>query len=488
MYKRSRQGWTKHWDFILLDLISLQLAYMLAYFIYGRMYPGKIPGKLVYRVELYRNLGLWMALFCVLTAIVLNTMHNVVRRGWFLEIRQSLLQCFIVFAATVLFLFSVKDSSSFSRAVLWMTFLFYLFLAFFVRTIHKWILRRIGLHSKGRSMLLITDSETVDSALEQFRKYSAETISISGVVLVDRDATGEDFGGIPGVASLDDAAMYICREWIDEVYVNVPNGVTPNTLIEQCGEMGVTVHLQLLPLNVIKSKQMVEKIAGASVITTSINIATPIQLIIKRIIDILGGLACSLVAVIIIIFIGPIIKIASPGPILYAQERIGKNGRRFKMYKIRSMYVDADKRKQELMDQNRVSDGMMFKLDWDPRIIGNRILPDGRKKTGIGEFIRKWSLDEFPQGFNILLGQMSLVGTRPPTVDEWEKYKFHHRARLATKPGLTGMWQVSGRSAITDFEEVTKLDTEYISNWNLRLDFKILFKTVGAVLKRKGAM
>ena len=164
------------------------------------------------------------------------------------------------------------------------------------------------------------------------------------------------------------------------------------------------------------------------------------------------------------------------------------NGRKFKFYKIRSMYLDAEQRKAELMKDNRVSDGMMFKLDFDPRIIGNEILPDGTRKTGIGEFIRKYSLDELPQFWNVLKGDMSLVGTRPPTVDEWEKYKLHHRARLAMKPGITGMWQVSGRSDITDFEEVVKLDTEYICNWSMGLDFRLLFKTVGAVIKKRGAM
>ena len=158
------------------------------------------------------------------------------------------------------------------------------------------------------------------------------------------------------------------------------------------------------------------------------------------------------------------------------------------MYKIRSMYLDAEERKKELMKDNRVSDGMMFKLDFDPRIIGNENLPDGTKKTGIGETIRKYSLDELPQFWNVLKGDMSLVGTRPPTVDEWEKYELHHRARLAMKPGITGMWQVSGRSNITDFEEVVKLDTQYISNWSMGLDMRILWKTVGAVIGKDGAM
>jgi len=190
----------------------------------------------------------------------------------------------------------------------------------------------------------------------------------------------------------------------------------------------------------------------------------------------------------IIAVVGPKIKRESPGPILYAQERVGKNGKRFKFYKIRSMYLDADERKKELMSQNRVADGMMFKMDFDPRIIGNEILPDGTKKTGIGAFIRRTSLDEFPQFFNVLKGDMSLVGTRPPTVDEWEKYKLHHRARLATKPGITGMWQVSGRSSITDFEEIVKLDTYYICNWSVGLDLRILIKTIKAVFHRDGAM
>ena len=150
--------------------------------------------------------------------------------------------------------------------------------------------------------------------------------------------------------------------------------------------------------------------------------------------------------------------------------------------------MDAEERKKELMSRNKIGDGMMFKMDFDPRIIGNKILPDGTKKTGIGQFIRRTSLDEFPQFINVLKGDMSLVGTRPPTIDEWEKYESHHRARMAFRPGITGLWQVSGRSDITDFEEVVRLDTEYIDNWNVGMDIKILLKTVAVVLKKDGSM
>ena len=230
-----------------------------------------------------------------------------------------------------------------------------------------------------------------------------------------------------------------------------------------------------------------EKIGNYTVITTSMNYATDRQALVKRLIDIAGGLVGCILTGIIFIFVGPAIYISSPGPIFFSQTRIGQNGKPFKMYKFRSMYMDAEARKAELMSQNKMSDGRMFKLDFDPRVIGNKIFPDGRKKTGIGEFIRKTSLDEFPQFWNVLNGSMSLVGTRPILPDELEQYELHHRARIAIKPGITGMWQVSGRSDITDFEEIVRLDTEYISEWNIGLDIKILFKTVLAVLKRDGS-
>lgn len=133
------------------------------------------------------------------------------------------------------------------------------------------------------------------------------------------------------------------------------------------------------------------------------------------------------------------------------------------------------------MEYNDVKDGMMFKIKDDPRIIGRK-----NGKPGIGHFIRRTSIDEFPQFFNVLIGEMSLVGTRPPTPDEWEKYELHHRARLAMKPGITGLWQVSGRNNIKNFEEVVELDTTYIQKWNLRLDIKILMKTIKVVLSQEG--
>ena len=204
------------------------------------------------------------------------------------------------------------------------------------------------------------------------------------------------------------------------------------------------------------------------------NIATSRQLFIKRLMDIAGALVGLVFTLIAFIIFAPIIKLQSPGPVFFTQTRVGRNGRRFKLYKFRSMYADAEARKAELMKDNKMQ-GNMFKVENDPRIIP------------IGRFMRKYSIDELPQFFNVLKGDMSLVGTRPPTVDEFVLYEAHHRARLGIKPGITGLWQVSGRSDITDFEEIVSLDTAYISNWNLGMDIRILFKTVLVVLKGSGA-
>ena len=257
--------------------------------------------------------------------------------------------------------------------------------------------------------------------------------------------------------------------------------VVPDQLINKMIDMGVTTHLKLMRLSDSGGcKQTVERLGGYMVLTGSINMASTKELFYKRVLDIAGGLTGCLLTGILFLFVAPAIYIQSPGPIFFSQERVGKNGRKFKIYKFRSMYMDAEERKKELMEQNRVKDGMMFKLDHDPRIIGG--------DKGIGSFIRRFSIDEFPQFWNVLKGEMSLVGTRPPTVDEYEKYDLHHRVRLAIKPGITGMWQVSGRSDITDFEEVVSLDRQYITNWSIGLDIKILLKTVKVVLGQDGSM
>ena len=289
---------------------------------------------------------------------------------------------------------------------------------------------------------------------------------------------------------MEHAAAYICQKWVDEILINISGkNEYPQQLIDELLEMGIVVHLNLSRIKPLSGqKQFVEMVGGYTVLTTTMNYATDRQALAKRIMDIAGGFVGCLLTGIIFLFVGPAIYINSPGPMFFSQVRIGKSGKPFKMYKFRRMYMDAEERKAELMAQNKMSDGRMFKLDFDPRVIGNKALADGTKKTGIGEFIRKTSLDEFPQFWNVLKGDMSLVGTRPILPGELEQYELHHRTRIAIKPGITGMWQVSGRSNITDFDEVVKLDQEYINNWSLGLDIKILLKTVLVLLRKDGAM
>jgi exopolysaccharide biosynthesis polyprenyl glycosylphosphotransferase len=198
------------------------------------------------------------------------------------------------------------------------------------------------------------------------------------------------------------------------------------------------------------------------------------QLFVKQLFDYLGAFFLVLLLSPLFLLIAIMIKISSPGPVIFKQIRCGLNGRKFTFYKFRSMIANAEEIKPNLEELNEAT-GPVFKIKNDPRV------------TSIGRFLRKTSIDELPQLFNVLKGDMSLVGPRPPLPSEVEKYEWWQRRRLSMKPGLTCIWQVSGRSKL-DFDTWMKMDLEYIDNWSLGLDFKILFKTIPAVLSGKGAM
>ena len=263
---------------------------------------------------------------------------------------------------------------------------------------------------------------------------------------------------------------------MDEVFIHLPDysKSTIEELIVKFESMGITVHVNIDYFNNVMAHKTTELFAGFTVLSYEASVFDYRRLFIKRIIDIIGSLVGLAITLVLTPFIALAIKLDSPGPVFFAQKRVGKNGRYFKLYKFRSMYIDAEARKKELMAQNEM-DGPMFKVEHDPRI------------TKIGAFLRKTSLDELPQFYNILIGNMSLVGTRPPTIDEFKQYDLYYRRRLSIKPGLTGLWQVSGRSDITDFKEVVKLDLEYIDNWSLSSDIRILLMTVWVVIMKKGA-
>ena len=483
MYKKSAQGWIKHLDFVVLDLICLHVAFVIAYIMrHGMGNP--------YLVPIYRNVAFVMTAIDILIIVFFETFKNVLKRGWYKEFSMTLKQVCLVELLVIFYLFFIQESEQYSRTTLIALGLIYAALSYGVRTLWKLFLRKKRSEGGKRSLIIITSDNRVDRVVNNIKSHNYEGFDLTGIAVINKDMMGMNIDGVPIVANVETVVEYVCREWVDEVFINLDQSEPyPELLITQFAEMGVVVHIKISKSsNLVGQKQFVERLGNYTVMTTSINYASPRQIFLKRALDILGGLVGCLITGILFVILGPIIYKQSPGPIFFTQTRVGKNGKKFKMYKFRSMYMDAEERKKELMAQNRVKDGMMFKLDWDPRIIGSRQLPDGTVKKGVGNFIRDWSLDEFPQFINVLLGDMSLVGTRPPTVDEWEKYNLHHRARLATKPGVTGMWQVSGRSNITDFEEVVKLDKQYITEWDMGLDIKILLKTVGVVFKREGSM
>ncbi len=483
MYKKETHGIWKHLDFFILDLLCLQAALFISY---GMTHH---EGHL-YATAMYRYLAVGLTLVDMLILIFNSTLKNVLKRGMYVEFRETLKHTAYLLAFGAIGMMGLKIGASYSRKMFFGAFGIYFLLTYLVRCIWKRHFSNKSDEDGERSLLLIADKKHMKEAIESLHEQNFGRFRFAGLVVLDRDMTGKKISGIEVVSNVEEAANYVCQEWIDEVLM-IPGEQTEatETLVEQLLETGVTLHMNLAKITSEPGKkQTIEKIGQYTVLTTSMNTATTRQLFVKRMVDILGGLAGCILTGILCIFVAPAIYIASPGPVFFSQERVGKNGKVFKMYKFRSMYLDAEERKAALMEQNKVSDAKMFKMDFDPRVIGNRILPDGRKKTGIGQFIRNTSIDEFPQFFNVLKGDMSIVGTRPPLISEVSLYELHHRTRLAIKPGITGMWQVSGRSDITEFEEVVKLDQEYINNWNLGMDIKILLKTVLVVFRKDGSV
>lgn len=353
------------------------------------------------------------------------------------------------------------------------SFLMYIFhLAF------RMVLTQYYANSRNsRQLLIVCRHDDAFRIVRHLGEHNRWDYNVRGLILLDKTPDVSDIYGVPIVGNRDTLVEYCRKEIVDDMlfFTDISSDNMENAL-QEISSMGITVHLSIKSLKLnLDSPMTVSDIGDYPVITFAHRFLSFRQVVAKRIIDIIFSLIGSLITIMLIIILGPIIKADSPGPIFFKQKRVGKNGRFFNIYKFRSMYIDAEERKKALMDQNEMGSDLIFKMDNDPRI------------TRVGAFLRKTSLDEFPQFFNILKGDMSLIGTRPPTVDEFKKYQSYHKMRLSIKPGLTGLWQVSGRSDITDFEEIVKLDVKYISEWSLALDIKIIFKTIFVVLGGKGA-
>jgi exopolysaccharide biosynthesis polyprenyl glycosylphosphotransferase len=427
----------------------------------------------VKETEIHFNTMLYLYMLHYVAFYFSDYNHDFFKRGQLSDLMETL-KYSLFFALSISFSsFLLEEKFSISRRGM----VYFLLLSALLLYLENYVIRkywrRFYYKLKGsHKILLITATSRIDKVLERLLLSNDSGGELVAVSVLDRpDFRHEKVR----VVAEKDLMAYATHEVVDEVFINLPSEKYDiGEFVSKFETMGidVTVNLNAFDLNFAGNKR-IREVAGLNVVTFSTNFYKPSHVTAKRVIDICGSLVGLLICGLVAIVLVPLIR-KDGGPAIFAQKRVGKNGRYFKFYKFRSMYVDAEERKKELMAQNTMKGGM-FKMDNDPRI------------TPIGRFIRKTSLDELPQFYNVLKGDMSLVGTRPPTVDEYEQYTPEQKRRLSFKPGITGLWQVSGRSEITDFDEVVRLDVSYIDGWTIWSDIKILLKTIKVVFKRDGA-
>ena len=457
----------------MVDILCMLMSFGVAFSLrFGLIYGVGAHGDQIWQ-------AVYMSLIYVLINVCVDFNHHFFRRGCLDELMQVMKEEAVFSVVWIVLLYLMHRTSEMSRLVFGYFIIFNTFLTFTARLCFKKYMLRIFKHSRYSSrLLLVTCSEKAEEHLKNFLQYNEWNRTLTGIVLTDRDSTGAKLEGIPVVAAADSLLSYVIYHEVDEVFIADVDALDQELLrewVSQMQQMGIRVDVNISVFDLLNyGKKTLDRVGKYAVVTFARNLFSTREIILKRTLDIAGSLVGMVLLGIAAIFIAPAIKLESPGPVIFSQIRVGKNGRKFKFYKFRSMYKDAERRKKELMAQNEVQ-GLMFKMEHDPRI------------TKVGRFIRRTSLDELPQFWNVLKGDMSLVGTRPPTVDEFERYEAKHKCRLSMTPGLTGLWQISGRSDIKDFDQVVQLDMQYIDNWSITKDIKILLKTVWVVAAGKGS-
>lgn len=458
----------------IIDCICVGTSYVLASFM--RFGFGNLVGGYSKQIVIMRMGILFMAL--TLFYLVFNPNVDFFRRGKKQELAVVLYSNAVMGAIMISVAFFMKDAEHYSRLIYAYFCCIDIVLMYVAHYIYKKYMNEV--YSKlisARYMIVLTVEERAEKICQNIQKNNAWNVSVNGLILEKEKLVGADIAGIPVVADYKSMMEYIKKNAVDEVFIHLPSQteLPIKKIIKELETMGIVVNLNINTFELeVSSEKQIEKIGTYYTVSFAPKIHSFKQLFIKRVMDIVGAIIGLMLTAIITIFLAPILLLESPGPLFFSQTRVGKNGRRFQIYKFRSMYIDAEERKKELMDKNEM-DGLMFKMENDPRV------------TKVGKFIRKTSLDEFPQFWNVLKGEMSLVGTRPPTEEEFLQYEGYHKRRLSATPGLTGVWQVSGRSDTKNFEDIVKMDVDYINNWSLKKDVLILFKTVDVVLRGRGA-
>ena len=446
-------------------------------------------------------------MFCYVAVFLFYRGSNVSgRRGLLRLFKEAFLNTVFVAGLFASVVYMAHISDSIPRLFFVYFFSIYFGLAFVISGVVHTIFRSIQAHHK-RQTVIFTDRNDREKLIKNLLRDGADDFEVIGVAVLDAKnkstfyqvstEMSEDLSSVttkaaeagliqvdPGVMKYKferdetDAMTFLKRHNVDLAIISMDHldRGRMESIIDVVGEMGIDSMITLDSFAMETFDSKMEDFGTLEVVRFAPRIFSEAALLIKRLMDIIGAVIGCLITILIGIFVAPAILIEDGGPVIFKQKRVGKNGKYFYMYKFRSMYKNAEERRKKLMKSGENEmDGAMFKMKDDPRI------------TKVGRFIRKTSLDEFPQFFNVLKGDMSLVGTRPPMVDEYQQYSRHHKRRLSLKPGITGLWQTSGRSEITDFEEVVRLDCYYIDHWSILFDVKILLMTVVAVLTGKGS-
>ncbi len=335
-------------------------------------------------------------------------------------------------------------------------------------------IRRIGYNY--RTILLAGTNEGARKVAQVIEKNKHWGWNIAGFVAESEMKAPSEFNGYPVLGAIEDIPELIREMVIDEIVFCVDKGELERLkdVLETCEDMGITVRIVCNFFPMRFSKISLQTLEGTPFLTFSSIPTDELMLFTKRAIDLVFSLLLLILLSPLFLFIAILIRLTSKGTVFFKQTRSGLNGRKFTSYKFRSMVFDAEKKRKQLEPLNIMS-GPVFKVINDPRL------------TKVGKLLRKFSLDELPQLWSVLKGEMSLVGPRPPIPEEVEQYERWQRRRLSMRPGITCIWQAYGRNIISDFNEWMKLDLQYIDNWSLALDFKILLKTIPAVILAKGS-
>ena len=336
-----------------------------------------------------------------------------------------------------------------------------------------------SMRSKGynqKHILLVGYSSAAEGFIDRVNKNPEWGYTIRGII-DDTKKRGSEYKGVKVIGCIEDLDYILEQNSLDEIAVTLSLGEYEKLrhIVALCEKSGV--HTKFIPDygNIIPTIPYMEDLQGLPVIhIRRVPLNDPVNAMVKRAVDIVGAIVGIVLFSPIMLIVAVLIKLTSPGPIIFCQERVGLHNRPFKMYKFRSMVTNAEELKKKLAEETGQEDRFIFKMKDDPRI------------TKVGHFIRKTSLDEFPQFYNVLKGDMSLVGPRPALPEEVARYGSLYSARLLVKPGITGPWQVSGRSDLSQ-EQSEYLDVSYIENWSIAGDLAILAKTVMVIFTGRGS-